>query len=201
MSMEPSREEIKQWLQAILARTGETPSALARRAGLATTTLTRFMNDPDAPMLGLRSIAKIAEAAGAGPVGVPVTGVAPLTVPPPEAAPYHDTGADPVMHNGIAAMIRAQNDLEPWISQSEMLAAAGVLPGDVLLVDPAARPATGDIVRATLTAWQQTEIVFRLYEPPYLLPAALDPRRRKPLLIDQDRVRITGTVRYVLRRA
>lgn len=200
--MEPSRDEIKHWLQAILARTGETPSALARRAGLATTTLTRFLSDPHAPMLGLRSIAKIAHVAGVAPIGVPSPGAPPPGVPAPEAEPCRDHEADPVMQACIAALIGARSNLEPWVSRSDLLVAAGVLPGDILIVDAAARPAPGDIVHATLTRWQQTraEVVVRLYEPPYLVPAAIDPRRRKPLLIDHDGVHITGPVRYVLRQ-
>ncbi|MFA7504255.1 MAG: hypothetical protein WCZ28_06115 [Burkholderiaceae bacterium] len=202
MSMEPSRDEIKQWLAGILERTGETPSALARRAGLATTTLTRFLSDPHAPMLGLRSIAKIAHVAGVTPLGVPAGGEPVAGPRKPEAEHFRESQADPAMQKAIAALIGARSDVEPWISRSDILEHAGVLPGDVLIVDTSASPAPGDIVRATLKDWKEaaTETVFRLYEPPYLMAATLSPRRRKPLLIEHDRVQITGVVQHLVRK-
>jgi|HigsolmetaAR201D_1030396.scaffolds.fasta_scaffold00345_18 transcriptional regulator with XRE-family HTH domain len=199
--MEPSRQEIKAWLQSILDQTGETPSALARRAGLATTTLTRFLNDPDAPMLGLRSIMKIAEAVGSSPHGALPIGSPPEPLPTSEAEPYREDADKTELRQAVAALVR-ELKLEPWTLHTDLLAAAGTLPGDILLVDPDREPLPGDIVRATLTTWsKKEEVIFRLYEQPYLLPAALDPRRRTPLLIEPDRVQITGTVRFVLRRA
>lgn len=40
--IEPTREEIRAWLLKILADRNETPTALARRAGVAQSTITRF---------------------------------------------------------------------------------------------------------------------------------------------------------------
>lgn len=68
---EPNREEIRAWLRGALKKLEETPTGLARRAGVAQSTLTRFLNSDEAPMLGLRTITKIAHAADINPIGMP----------------------------------------------------------------------------------------------------------------------------------
>lgn len=202
MSMEPSRDEIKDWLNAILERTGETPSALARRAGLATTTLTRFLSDPHAPMLGLRSIAKITHVTGVPLSGVPLTGEPPPGMPAAEAEPFRVDQADEAMRNAIAALISTRTGMEAWVVQNNALELAGVLKGDVLIVDTRSPPASGDIVRVELRPGKQAaaETAFRLWQPPYLMPATIDRRRSKPLLVDHETVQITGRMQYLFRK-
>lgn len=65
------RDELRGWITAILNRTGWTATELARQAGLAGSTLTRFMAEPDAPILSGRTQSKIravATAHGVGPL-------------------------------------------------------------------------------------------------------------------------------------
>lgn len=205
-AMEPTRDEIIAWLQAILARTGETPSALARRAGLATTTLTRFLNDPDADMLGLRSIAKIAHVAGAVPIGAPMPG-APRSMGLAEgdALPYADYPQKSASEPAVAALIAGRNAVDPWVLRSAALAAVGYLAGDILIVELNRLPAAGNVVCAQVYNWaaRTAETVFRLYEPPFLVAQPIDPALaaslRRPLVVDNDRVVIRGVVTASLR--
>jgi len=43
------------------------------------------------------------------------------------------------------------------------------------------------------------DTVFRIYEPPYLIAATTLSHYRRPLLVDNDRVTITGVVTDLIR--
>ncbi len=58
------QERARTYVREILAETGWSPTELARKAGLAPSTLNRFLNQEVKHTLSRRSIAKIAEAAG-----------------------------------------------------------------------------------------------------------------------------------------
>jgi len=204
--MESSREQVRAWLEDVLRQTGETPSALARRAGLATTTLTRFLTEEgEQRMLGLRSIAKIAHAANVAPLGVP--GVKSTAGPVPgfaeqEAAPYRLKPEQPsALDQAVTALIGGRSAADPWVLKSRALELAGYLPGDILILDLNAVPERQKVVCAQVYRWEErrAETVFRIYEPPYLVAASNDPAFRKPLLVDNDRVIIKGVVTHSLR--
>lgn len=205
--MEPTREEIRQWLEAALKKTNETPSALARRAGLATTTLTRFLNDPHAPMLTLRSLAKVAHAADIQPLGLPQKKIVPSAgyLSESEAEPYR-FGDEGTLDLAIKALIGDRTAADPWLIKTRSLDLAGLLPGDIVIVDLNERAVSGDVVCAQAYQWEKSlaETVFRLYEPPYLVAAtsdaALAASLRKPLLVDHDAIIIKGVVIDALRR-
>jgi transcriptional regulator with XRE-family HTH domain len=209
--MEPTRDEIRNWLQAILDTSGETPSALARRAGLATTTVTRFLNDPKADMIGLKSLAKIAHVAGVPPIGLPLPETAPAPRPPGlndgDGVPFRTYPQKSGKEAAVAAVIGGRNAVDPWVLTSAALTAIGYLPGDILAVDLNRQPAAGDVVCAQVYNWQAhtAETVFRIYEPPFLLAQPLDAellrRLRRPLVVDNDRVIIKGVVEASLRFA
>lgn len=67
--MDDARNALKAWLQRALTQTGETPSTLARRAGLSASTLTRFLGQDDGPLLSTRTLGKIAHVTGIQPPG------------------------------------------------------------------------------------------------------------------------------------
>jgi hypothetical protein len=207
---EPSKEELRTWLSDVLARTGETPSGLARRAGLATTTLTRFLNDPDANMLGMRSVAKIAHVAGIQPAGVPRLAASngpARGMAEDEAAPYVAEAVGDPTTRAIEALIAGRNATDPWVLRTRALEAAGYLPGDIVIVDLNRPPQARDIVCAQDYRWNEgkAETVFRIYEPPYLVAAChdleLQEKLRRPLVVDNDRVIIKGVVTDLLRPA
>jgi len=104
-----------------------------------------------------------------------------------------DIGSAP---DQIAKAFRAlsiNRKAEAWRLTSDAVAGEGYMPGDVLIVDLAARPAPGNVVLAMLSD-RVSQAVFRLIEPPYLLAASLHRKHRKPILIDNDRVTIRGVV-------
>lgn len=200
--MEPTRDEIKAWLRDILERTGETPSALARRAGLATTTLTRFLDDTNSSIPHSRTLAKIAHAAHVAPIGLPTRDQAAgaKMLRENDAEPYRAAPHDP-MAAMIDAHISGRNATDPWVMKSHCLELAGLIPGDIMIVDLNRKPVSGDVVCAQVYQWAAgtAETVFRLYEPPYLIAATLDQAQRRPLIVDSDRVIIKGVVVSSLR--
>lgn len=196
--MEPSREDIRAWITQVLARSGESATALARRAGIAQSTLTRFLNDPDAPMLGLRSITKIAAATGEHPI-FGVTSAAPRSPPISEGvASRYTPEPGSTIAGAIEALTMGRNAADVWeLGELSGLEAAGYLPGDVVIVDRAERPEAGDLVcaldyRRGSAATPVT--VFRFYDPPYLTTPSRDEHLRKPLLVDNEHVSISGPV-------
>ena len=196
--MDKIRDEQRSWLRQVLAETGLTATGLASRAGLAQTTLTKFLNDPDYPhALSSRTIDALTRATrlkfGAGPVA---GGLA-----EPEAAKYlAKSEADPLAQ-AVASLTRGANAIDPWTLQSRALEAAGYLPGDVLLVDLSLEAKPGDIVCAQLYEWGRftAETVFRAFEPPYLVTRSFD--RALPFLqaVDNKNVAIKGVVVASLR--
>jgi len=207
---EPSKAELRTWLNDVLARTGETPSGLARRAGLATTTLTRFLNDPDANMLGMRSVAKIAHVSGIQPAGLPrlaATNGPTRGMAEDEAVPFVAEAINDPTARAIEALIAGRNATDPWVLKTRALEAAGYLAGDIVIVDLNRPPQARDIVCAQDYRWNEgkAETVFRIYEPPYLVAAChdleLQEKLRRPLVVDNDRVIIKGVVTDLLRPA
>lgn len=197
--MEPSRDEILRWIRGVLKDTGTTPTALARKAGIASTTLTRFLNENDKTVLSFRSIAKIAHAASVPPLGLSPT--EPREVPD-EAVPYNISKAGLLSRiKLIEAAIGDRPAASAWLMQSRVLEDAGYLPGDILIVDLNRSPQAGETACVQVSRWSsgKTDTVFRIYEPPYLVASSRDAASRKPLLADNDRVIIKGVVTEMIR--
>jgi hypothetical protein len=205
--MTPTRDEITIWIREVLLKTGDTPSGLARKAGLATTTITRFLNDPDAPMLSLRSMAKIGHIAGMPMIpGTPSMASANLIgFAEAEGEPYRRAEGSNAIDRAVLALIDGRNAADPWLLRTRAIEALGYLAGDVVIVDLNRKPLAGDVVCAQSYNWEkaQAETIFRVYEPPYLVAATMDTALavtlRKPLLVDNDRVIIKGVITDELR--
>jgi hypothetical protein len=187
------------WIEAILRIKAWKPYRLASEADISHATLSKFLNDPaGAAQLNSYSVEKIAAAAGMPPY---------ITVAPQlqrgfaetEAEPYVAEPEDP-LQAAIAAIIAGRNGIDPWVMKSRALEAAGILPGDIMIVDLNAGPVDGRPVCAQLYDRQgRAETVFRLYEKPFLVAASHDAALRRPVLIDDERVIIRGTVIASLR--
>jgi transcriptional regulator with XRE-family HTH domain len=195
--MELNREEIRAWILRVLDKTGMSATALAKKAGVAQSTLTRFLNDDDAPMLGLRTIAKIAHAAGEQPI-IGVSGPSGRQAQAfEEAAKPYKADAGSGIELAIRALIGDRKAADPWeLGANAGLELAGFLPGDILIVDLNETPEPGDLVCAQDYRWSEkkAETVFRFYDPPYLTTPSREERLSKPLLVDNDRVAIKGVV-------
>ena len=207
--MHLNHTELREWLRRVLDYTGEKPTNLARRAGIAQSTLTRFLHSDDAPLLSTRTIAKIAQAANYSPPGFETSlsgqlvksitlGVGQRQA---EATPFLPNSASTAVDAALKALVGGRNAADLWVLHSEALRDAGYLPGDIMLVDLGMKPEDGELVCAQVYKWSQhqAETVFRFYDPPYLVAATMRRDLRRPLLVDNDRVRITGVVTESLR--
>lgn len=191
----------RRYLQDVLARTGWTQTELASRAGLDPSTLSRFLSGQrQGHALRRSTIIKIGKVSG-----IPAPGEAPAVEPSEgfaeaEATPL-DLASGDVATGAIAALLRGRDNLDPWTLRSRALENAGYLPGDILIVGLNETPVAGDVVCAQVYDWNtsQTETVFRLFQPPYLLAATADPHLLRPHVVDGNRVVIKGVVLNSLR--
>jgi lambda repressor-like predicted transcriptional regulator len=180
---------IRQWIEQVLTRTGWSSHRLALEAGVSPATVSRALNDGQY-LTSTRTIEKIVRATGIaapqniGASGGPVRG----GFAEPEAVYQGARPNRPAAEGGPHAAV--------WRLQSESLRQAGVLPGDMLTVDPDTPPRAGDIVCVqVLDAAGEAQTVFRVYDRPFAVTAHAHPdHARKPLMIDDERVQVWGTV-------
>lgn len=200
-----SREVVRSWLRRVERQTGLKTTALATKAGIAPSTLLRFLGEDSTGYLSQRSIDKIVTAFGVEP---PTS----YNYDAALAASQHDRHAllagfqeAEVEQLGDVALVALQlTTLRPespnqsvWRINSRGLELLGYMPGDIALLDQAEAPRRADVVCAQAYSADNTsaESVFRYYDPPYLLTRTADPgAQRKPLLVDGERVVIMGVV-------
>jgi DNA-binding phage protein len=205
--MKPTSDEIRQWLRGALAKSGLNPAALAKKASIAPSTLTRFLGGSG--NLSFDTVTKISHATGIAP---PMTPEEPESLAPApaffenEGEPFDYLSAERPktrVDTALAALIGDRPAADPWRLASTVLEDAGYLPGDILVVDLNARPVEGDVVCAQVYQWQKgtADTVFRIYKPPFLLAATRILLLRKPLLVDNETVIIKGVVTDALRVA
>lgn len=193
------------WLDAVRTRTGLSLTQIARSADLHPSSVTQFYNNERrGGMLSALTIRRISDATGvpATPAILGETGSAAAGgFREPEAATFDFAGATPELAAMVAAATAAPH-VVPWELRSRALEFAGFMPGDILLVDLNARPQRGDVVCAQFydPRGSGAEIVFRLYEPPFLVAHGPDEAHRRPRLVDDATVAIMGVVTMTLRR-
>lgn len=202
MRMEQGKKEQQDWVKAVLSHLGITATELARRTGVAPSTIHKPLNDPEFPgMISSRTIHKIAEAAGLRPMEFPGRARA---FNDKETEPYvfDEPEANPSFERAIRDLIAQRNGRSAWRIRSYALEISGILPGDVLIVDQSPQPKPNDIVAVELKDWSsgRTENVFRLYLPPYVITNSLREGAQKPLPVDGSDVSIKGVVDVVMRQ-
>lgn len=192
--------EQRGWLLHLSESTGLSLTEIARKAGMAQTTLTRFANNPNvAHVLSARTISQIEQALGVPFGQAPGARLEARGRPAGEAEPYHGHNlVDPDIATVLAALPASW---EPWLLHGDALTAAGYLPGDVLVVDPDGFPSSKDVCRVSVDQGPRVDrrTCFRIYETPFVVASSHDPHAEGPLLVDQAKVRITGVVRMLLR--
>lgn len=200
--MEIDRDQLRDWLRAVLLHLGWSGSDLAKRIDRVPSTINRFMNDPGAlHSLSARTLKDIEMATGFAPFVYPGAQRS-RGVSEPDAAPFIYGGAgDNALDVAVRAAIAGAAGVDPWTLRSQALITAGFLPGDVLLVSLNERPRAHDVVCAQIYDWAsgKAETVFRIYEPPYLVAASASFELMKPLVVDDERVVIKGVVLQSLR--
>lgn len=193
------REAQLAWLRDVMARTGMTQTAIAKRIGRDASTLSKFLS-PNARAghtLSSDIIAAISRVTGIAAVDQPAVPMAPRGFNEPDATPFQPEAhrhSDVV--SSVMSMATQSNTVDAWTMQSRALETVGIMPGDILMVDLNATPRAGDTVCAQIYDWPQNQarIVFRLYESPFLVAATTDRALMRPELVDQEKVVIRGVV-------
>jgi len=180
------REVIRDWLQKVIRGSGMTATEIARKAGMATTTLTRFLNNPEHQSVpSLVTIEKVAGVTKYAPPPALGIGADGLGFAEDEVAPYEG----PPVHGGPS------EDGDWWEIRTRVLDMEGYLPGDRVRVSLRETARPGDIVVAQIiTGNEEVETVFRKYEPPFLTARSTVASQPKPVLIDPEKVAILGVV-------
>ncbi len=133
----------RRWVEALANDRQLTKSALAKGADLQPSTLTRLFSDG---YTGLLSQAVIDQLATTYQVPAPVVTSdedAPrVAFGDAETLDFSDTA--PSLARMVRAAIDGHNAVDPWVMRSDALEAAGILAGDIMLVDLNARPEPGD---------------------------------------------------------
>jgi hypothetical protein len=182
---------VHRWLVDAIERSGLKPTPFALKAKLSPSTILRNLDGKGS--LDRRSIDKIvSEYRIPGP---PIYGEASAATPGFSEAELASYTSD--VPTWWKLELSPRQGL--WQVNTRALELAGVLPGDVILVDSNIAPRTPregeerDIVVAQILTAGSAETVIRIYDPPYLITETADPAaRRKPLLVDNDRVSIWG---------
>lgn len=189
------------WFKQRHREVGITQAELAALMGKAPTFLTRIYNGTQE--LRLAEAKKIASALRAPLSDVLVrAGVAQgvdtevqtldrpsFSQPPPQN--------DLVPSDAFAPTLEPRsNSQHAWTVQSTQLCDAGYQMGDHIVVDVNVKPAPGDVVVAHIHDWKSgtSQTALRIFEPPYLLTAHPGSHREKPVMIDNERVYVSGVV-------
>lgn len=188
-----ARRLARDWLLKVKDSTRLSWTAIAREAGIAPSTLTKAVNDPDHPhILSTGTIAKISRA-----FKIPAPGAysddAMPAIAAPEAAPYAFDGPAE-FDNVVRAFVAARPEREAWQLSTRALELVGYVPGDVVIIDRDVQPQAGDVVCAQVYDFRavRAQLVWRRYQPPFLFAASASPELVKPLPADD--AAIQGTV-------
>lgn len=186
------------YIDQVCAGLGLKPTQLARAAGIAPTTLTRFRNDEERG--GTLALPSLSAVAAFSRMPVPPEAVGDVVEPDglrePDAVPYKAKAGDPLAEI-VQSYLGLRNGLYAMTARTRVLEYHGVRPGDVLIVDLNGEPVRGDVVVAQLYDWQtpnQTETVLRLFNPPVLMTAGPEAADDEPRLIEDRSVGIKGVM-------
>lgn len=184
LTMDP-KERSRQWLKKVMAATGLNAVQLAEQAGLSPTTITRAKKSDHQFALSFRTIAKISAA----------TGIPEPSEKADRAFGFAEEALTPIDYGTDSQTSLPPNQIDYQL-HSKALDLAGYLPGDFLRIDMSIQPRPGDAVIAQVYNVDRgsAETILRLLDPPYLLPASTNFADSKPLLIDNERVRVVGVV-------
>ncbi|WNV10121.1 helix-turn-helix transcriptional regulator [Tardiphaga sp. 709] len=190
------REALRVWIREGLARKGIKPTRLAREIDTATTTITKFLNDPFYKFTpSTPVIAKLERYFGAkAPRGVEDGGLLPAG--DIEGSELDVSQLSGGLQAAIKGLIGSRRGVEVWELRSRALADAGYHPGDILLIDTHEAVNAGEAVLATVVDAQDgtRRPLFRLYQKPYLVAANTAPEFRDPLPVDDRYVIVRGLI-------
>lgn len=190
------REAIQAWIRELERRFNTGPQEIAQRAGIAPSTLYRWI-DPDGKTLpGFNNLRKIAAAWG---VELPGERTQSDGFAEGDAQPWQGDNS-PEGTNLAREPLRANQSR--WIVRSRALELAGVMPGDICTLDQLEEARAGDIVVAQVYNFERgtAETKIRIFEPPYLVTHTMDRAASdRPLYADRERTVIMGPVTRLVR--
>ncbi|MER8380687.1 hypothetical protein [Mesorhizobium sp. M1399] len=193
------RETIRAWLNGLIAKHGTSARRVATQSSIAPSTIYRALEEDGDFVMSTTILAKISSA-----FGEPMpTGMGGAAQSPGRG--FADT--DLVAFVGPAPDMPARPEDNHYRARvmSDVLNLEHIRPGDVLDFDMKLEPRAGDIVVAQHYNLPRAgaETVLRVYQPPYLLTRSSNPAvDQRPMLVDNERVKIMGTfVRLVRDRS
>jgi hypothetical protein len=117
-----------------------------------------------------------------------------------DAARYTDENETGAIQSIVAGIVRERANAHAWVMKSDVLTLAGVRPGDVLIFESGLEARDGDIVRAQVENESGgADTVVRLFRPPNLIGAGVDPSAAPIETVDGERVRIAGVMTELFR--
>ncbi len=199
-SHEAHIQSYKDWIAQLMAEHNVTASELARRAGLAESTLTRLMSDTGSGNLPREgTIAKIERAFNTRRPVIQTT-----NIPAGARGVIQDPRVSTKEIAGIlsAAAANDLSALEAYMVADRALDLKGYMPGDVLLIDTEKRPENGDIVAVSFGSPTQStgRVSLRIYDTLFLISHSTDDSLRRPILNEPGRVQLVGVVQMAVRR-
>ena len=189
----------REYLRAVIARTGKRPTRIAKELGIAPSTLTRLLREPEDSnaTMHARTVSMLEEYSKLpfGSAGE-AAGISGMPGFREEAARFDAKAADSALSAAIKALTAGRKAADPWTVKTRSLERIGFMPGDVVIVDLGMRAQAGNAVCAQVYDVRSgtAETVMRVYEPPYLLAASFDESLRRPLVVDDVQVVIKGVV-------
>jgi DNA-binding phage protein len=202
----PAMPDLHARISRAIAASGRSAREVSLSAGLSPTFLSDMLRRRTDP--GVGTLSKVAKA-----LGVPLMSLiegrnaVTLEIETPEVTPWHAPKRDgqrPDRADRLASLIAslcpAQSRCETFALHRDM-PAAGLLAGDVLVLDTRTALAPGDLVVATINEGEAgLRSVIRRHWPPFLIPVgASDPAEMRA--IDGHAVRVIGRVCASLRAA
>jgi DNA-binding phage protein len=186
-AVDPEAKLVREWLLEVMRRTGMKATPLAKKVGLAPSTLLRALDEDNPSALERRSIKKIVDH-----FGVPAPQFADA-----QSGPHHGFEEPDLVLPDASPQLFCGVLLEPnqyvKIVNTRAAELVGYLPGDSVLFDMSVSPRAGDIVEAQVYGVRDAETIFRYFDPPYLVVRTADPSaNHKPQLVDGERIKIVA---------
>ena len=190
------------YLRDTLKELHMTPSGMAAAIGMAPSTFTRFMKEPDSSekTLAATTMDKVEQLRQVNSDNTFPTQAQAQWSTVREEATQVKIDADEGIAKLITAIMNGRNGIDAWELNTRALELEGFMPGDIVLVDLNAVPKPGDAVCAQVydRSHSRAETVMRVFQSAgpvnVLLPRSMDPQAQAALVVDNDRVLIRGVL-------
>jgi SOS-response transcriptional repressor LexA len=198
-------EKIRQRISAALdASSGKSRSKLAKLLGISPTQVTSLLK-PGGRRLQAAEVPIVERYLGISLLETDETFAEELSAPSilfDEGNRFPFNEGEPVDLAALPAdlarylkSVMARRQAEVWRLSTDLIEAAGYLPGDYVVVDLGQIPRPRDVVLAELReSHGQVTPIFRAYVPPYLMVLSLPATLETPLIVDDGRVIIKGVI-------